>query len=207
MQEYKPVGADSIKTTHTRIIAATNKDLKCLIEEDLFRHDLYYRLNVFSIFLPPLRERKEDIPRLAYHFLKHFYRQTGKIIQGFTDEALEVLINYEWTGNVRQLKNVIERLVILADQTFLDFVYLLDHLQIKPSWEDETVPDTLIELKAFKQHLIQKKYEQTEKAFLVKALKASDGNITHAAESVGMQRSNFSALMKKHHVQADFGFT
>lgn len=203
MREYKPVGASVIKNTNVRIIAATNKDLKYLVEAELFRHDLFYRINVFPIFLPPLRERKEDIPRLAYHFLKHFCRQTGKKIQGFTDDALEVLINHEWTGNVRQLKNVIERLVIMADQTFLDLVYLLDHLQVKPSWQTEMIPDTLAELKAFKEHLISDRFEQTEKAFLIKALKAYEGNITHAAKHVGMQRSNFSTLMKKHHIQVD----
>lgn len=203
MQEYKPVGGSLFKKTHIRIIAATNKNLKRLAEKDLFRLDLFYRLNVFPVFIPPLKERKEDIPRLAYHFLKHFCRQTGKKIQGFSDEALEVLINYEWTGNVRQLKNVIERLVILSDQRFLDLVYLLDHLQIKPSWQTETIPDTLADLKAFKQSLIKEKFEQTEKAFLLKALKACDGNITHAAKYVGMQRSNFSTMMKKYHILAD----
>jgi len=203
MQEYKPVGSAAIKKTNVRIIAATNKDLKALVDEGHFRSDLFYRLNVFPIFLPPLRERKEDIPRLAYYFLRHYCGKTGKRIQGFSDEALEALINYEWKGNVRQLKNVIERLVIMADQTFLDLMYLLDHLQFKSSWSAGAIPETLDELKAFKQEFIEGNYRQIEKGFLIKALRACDGNITRAAEKVGMQRSNFSALMKKHHISTN----
>lgn len=202
-QEYKPVGASVIKKSDVRIITATNKNLKALVDSEEFRGDLFYRLNVFPIFLPPLRERREDIPRLAYHFLKHFCRQTGKRIQGFSDDALKVLINHEWRGNVRQLKNVIERLVIMADRTFLDMVYLLDHLQMKPSWHHDAIPANLAELKAYKKYLLGEQYGQVEKAFLVKALAAGNGNITHAARKAGMQRSNFSALLKKHRVKAN----
>jgi DNA-binding NtrC family response regulator len=201
-QEFKPVGANSPRKTDVRIIAATNRDLKALVDEGAFRDDLFYRLNVFPIFLPPLRKRRDDIPRLAYHFLGHFCRQTGKRIQGFSDDALEVLVNYEWPGNVRQLKNVIERLVIMADQTQLDLFYLLDHLQMKRSWGFDSVPETVDELKAFKKQVLEN-FGQTEKAFLMKALKASDGNITRAAEKVGMQRSNFSALMKKYRLSPE----
>ena len=202
MQEFKPVGANSMRKTDVRIIAATNRDLRALVDEGSFRDDLFYRLNVFPIFIPPLRKRRDDVPRLAYHFLRHFCRQTGKRIQGFSDDALEVLVNYEWPGNVRQLKNVIERLVIMADQTQVDLFYLLDHLQMKRSWGADSIPGTVEELKAFRKHVLGS-FSRTEKAFLMKALKACDGNITHAAEKVGMQRSNFSALMKKHHIRTD----
>jgi len=198
MKEYKPVGASTVKKTNARIIAATNKDLKTMVDEEKFREDLFYRFNVFPVFLPPLRERKDDIPKLAYHFLRHFCRKTGKRIKGFSDEALEVLRNHDWPGNVRQLKNAIERLVIMADQSTLDLLYLLDHLQEKRSWKGDTVPQTLEDLKAFKKQLLEEDFGQTEKAFLIKALKACNGNITQAAEKAGMQRSNFHALIKKH---------
>ena len=198
--EYKPVGASRFHKTDVRIIAATNKDLKAMIEEGKFREDLFYRLNVFPIYIPPLQDRKEDIPRLVYHFLRHFCRKTGKRIEGFSDEALESLINYDWPGNVRQLKNVVERLVIMADDTKLDLLHLLDQLQLKRSWKGHPIPETLKELNAAKKHLLEQTFGQIQKAFLINALRASNGNITRAAERVGMQRPNFCALLKKHRI-------
>ena len=202
MQEYKPVGASTFVTTDVRIIAATNQDLRKRVDDGSFRNDLYYRLNVFPIYLPPLRERKDDIPQLAYHFLKHFCKKTGKRIEGFSDDALDMLVNYQWPGNVRQLKNVIERLVIMADGRILDLLYIIDNLRMKRSWGQTSVPDTLEDLKKIKKGLLNESFRQLEKAFITKALTASDGNITRAAEGVGMQRSNFSALMKKHVLSA-----
>jgi DNA-binding NtrC family response regulator len=201
-QEYKPVGTAQAKTTDMRVIAATNQDLKDLVDQDRFREDLFYRLNVFPIYLPPLRERRDDIPRLAYHFLRSFCRQTGKRIEGFSNDALEMLVQHEWPGNVRQLKNVIEHLVIMADKAFLDIAFVSEQLQSRKSSGQMQVPGTLSELKAFKKHLLEQRFGQAEKAFLAKALKVAGGNITAAAHHVGMQRSNFSALMKKHHIQA-----
>jgi DNA-binding NtrC family response regulator len=200
--EFKPVGASRLEKSDVRIIAATNRDLKTMVDEGSFRDDLFYRLNVFPIFLPPLRERKDDIPKAAYHFLRLFCRKTGKKIEGFSDDALEMLMNYEWPGNVRQLKNVIERLVIMADRSVLDPLYLWDHLQIRPSWRGDSTPKTLEELKVIKRRLLEERFGHIEKAFLTKALKACNGNITHAAEKVGMQRPNFSSMMKKHHLSA-----
>jgi DNA-binding NtrC family response regulator len=198
--QYKPVGTSHFHTTDVRIIAATNRDLRRMVEEGEFREDLFYRINVFPIYIPPLRERKDDIPRLAYHFLRLFSRKTGKRIEGFSDEALESLIHYDWPGNVRQLKNTVERLVIMAEGTTLDLLYLLDHLEMRHSWKDNPIPETLKELNAVKKHLREDVFGQIQKAFLVKALKASDGNVSRAAEKVGMQRPNFCALMKRHHL-------
>jgi two-component system NtrC family response regulator len=201
-QEYKPVGAARHKTTDMRTIAATNQDLETLVAEGRFREDLFYRLNVFPIYLPPLKERKDDIPRLAYHFLRSFCRQTGKRIEGFSNDALEMLLQHDWPGNVRQLKNVIEHLVIMADKAFLDIAFVSEQLQTRKSSVQIQVPNTLDELKAFKKHLIEERFGQIEKAFLVKALTFAAGNITLAASNSGMQRSNFSTLMKKHQIQA-----
>lgn len=201
--EYKPVGASHFQKTDVRIIAATNRDLKAMVEDGQFREDLFYRLNVFPIYLPPLRERKDDIPRLAYHFLRHFCKKTGKRIEGFSDEALESLIHYDWPGNVRQLKNVVERLVIIADDPKLDLFHLLDQLQQKQSWKGHPVPESLKELNVAKKHLLEETFGQIQKAFLIKALRASNGNITRAAERVGMQRPNFYALLKKHRISAE----
>ncbi|MEJ2058223.1 MAG: sigma-54 dependent transcriptional regulator, partial [Desulfofustis sp.] len=127
--EYKPVGDSRTLKTDVRIIAATNRDLSNLVAEGAFREDLFYRLNVFPIRIPPLRERKEDIPRLAYHFLRLFCKETGKRIEGFTDDALALLKNHSWPGNVRQLKNTVERLVIMVDQGLLDKETLIPHIQ------------------------------------------------------------------------------
>jgi len=198
--EYKPVGGGTLKKTNARIITATNRDLKAMVAKGDFREDLFYRLNVFTIYLPALRERKADIPKLAYHFLRSFCKKTGKQIEGFSDDALEVLVNNDWPGNVRQLKNIVERLVIMADHPHLDSLFLSEQLNPKQSKNGNRVPGNLDELKAFKKALLEKEFGQMEKAFLVKALIRCNWNITRAAEKVGMQRSNFHALIKKHNI-------
>ena len=203
--EFKPVGAGRLKKADVRFIAATNRDLKTMVEEGIFREDLFYRLNVFPIVIPPLRERRDDIPRLLYHFLRETCRQTGKRVDGFSDESLEMLVNDDWPGNVRQLKNVVARLVIIADSPVLECQHLSDHWETEPDPVRDEVPDSLDELKAAKQNLLEVQFGEIEKAFLNKALSSADGNITRAARQVGMQRSNFSTLMKKHGLSAASG--
>jgi two-component system NtrC family response regulator len=203
--EYKPVGESHTIKTDVRIIAATNRDLSKLVAEGAFREDLYYRLNVFPIRIPPLRERKEDIPRLAYHFLRLFCKETGKRIEGFSDDALVLLMNHFWPGNVRQLKNTVERLVIMTDHGFLDREIITPHIQVdggSPPSGPKQVPETWEELKTLKKHLLENIFGQVERKFLAKALSDCHGNITHAAQKVGMQRSNFSKLMKSHRLSA-----
>ena len=200
--EYKSVGSNQVKKTNARIITATNMDLKKMVAEKQFREDLFYRLNVFPIHIPPLRDRKDDIPKLAYHFLKRFCRKTGKKISGFSDDALKVLVNHDWPGNVRQLKNVVERLIIMSDGNQLNQKFLYDHLEIRPenTPDDIPVPRTLDELKAAKKHFLETHFNKTETSFLKRALLENDGNITRAAKMVGMQRSNFSTQMKKYNI-------
>jgi DNA-binding NtrC family response regulator len=197
-REYKPVGLAHAKTTDIRFIAATNQDLKEMVSKNRFRGDLFYRLNVFPIYLPTLKERRDDIPRLAYHFLRSFCKQTGKRIEGFSNDALEVLTNHDWPGNVRQLKNVIEHLVIMADAAFLDLSFVAEQLETRRSSILGKVPETLEELKAVKKEILDVQFGQAERAFLIKAMTAARGNISLAAKRTGMQRSNLSALMKKH---------
>jgi DNA-binding NtrC family response regulator len=201
-REYKPVGSDQIRTTDVRIIAATNKDLQGMADEGTFREDLFYRLNGFPIYIPPLRERRDDIPRLAYHFMRVFCRKTGRRIHGFADDALEVLVGHDWPGNVRELKNAIERLVILSDRAELNFPELVQHFQGRRAFSPGRIPATLGELKTAKNHLLKEGFGNLEKAFLIRALEEAKGNITQAAARVGMQRPNFSALMKKHRIKA-----
>jgi len=200
--EYKPVGSSQEKKTNARIIVATNMDMQQMVKEKKFREDLFYRLNVFPIHIPPLRDRKNDIPTLAYYFLRRFCRKTEKKISGFSDDALKILVNFDWPGNVRQLKNVIERLVILSDGNQLNKNLLYDNLEIRQddTADDIPVPRNIDELKAVKKSFIENHFNKIEAAFLKKALSKSDGNITNAAKSVGMQRSNFSTLMKKYEI-------
>ena len=203
--EFKPVGASRLKKADVRFIAATNRDLKTMVDEGKFREDFFYRLNVFPINIPPLRERRDDIPRLLYHFLKQYCHQTGKRVDGFSDDALEMLINYDWPGNVRQLKNMVERLVIIADNRVLEYQHISDHWETNAKPPHDGIPNTLEALKSAKQNLLDNQFGEIEKAFLKKALSTAGGNITQAARHVGMQRSNFSVLMKKHGISAADG--
>ena len=202
-REFKPVGAGRLKISDVRIIAATNRDLKPMLAEGIFREDFFYRLNVFPVFIPALRERRGDIPRLLYHFLKLYCRQTGKRVDGFSDEALDRLVNHNWPGNVRQLKNVVERLVILAEDRILSHWNLSENWEKKPYPSPDLVPKTLAELKSVKRHLLEDHFGKIERTFLQNALAAAEGNIAQAARQVGMQRSNFSVLMKKHGLTAN----
>jgi DNA-binding NtrC family response regulator len=195
--EYKPVGASQFRKTNVRVVAATNKDLQTLVAEGSFREDLYYRFNVFPITLPPLRERRDDIPRLAYHFLHKFSRKTGKRITGFSDESLELLMNHHWPGNVRQLKNFIERLVIISDGDSLDLSSISNHLYNQNKFKKTQIPANIDQLKKVKRDILKVHFEPIQRAFLVNALNVSDGNISQAAKGVGLQRSNFSNLMKQ----------
>lgn len=200
--EYKPVGASIFKKTNARLISATNRDLQEMVKEGAFREDLYYRLNVFPVFLPPLRRRKDDIPRLAYHFLKHFCSRTGKRIEGFTEDALDALVKYDWPGNVRQLKNAVERLVIMADNPLLQAWDVAGDLRMNTSWKSRDIPKTRKELMAVKKQILESAFGQYEKLFLARALEESNGNITLAAERAGMKRSNFSSLIKKYNLHS-----
>jgi len=115
---------------------------------------------------------------------------------------MEMMINQEWPGNIRQLKNVVERLVIMSDQAVLNYNCLQNHFEINRHPGKDSVPNTLTELKSFKRDLLAKEYDKVENAFLQKALAAENGNISRASRRVGMQRSNFSTLLKKHHPSA-----
>lgn len=199
--EYKPVGSSRIKKTTARVVAATNRDLTKMVAQGIFREDLFYRLNVFPLHIPPLRERRRDIPEIAYHFLKIFCHKVHKKVDGFSDDALGALVNFDWPGNVRQLKNVVERLVIMCDAQELDYQSLMDNFQTDSHPpESSAIPTNLEELKVAKRSLLKDRFGPIERSFLRQALDAAEGNISHAARSVGMQRSNFSAMMKKHDI-------
>ena len=195
--EFKPVGLNRVKKFSARIIAATNRELSEMVRSGEFREDLYYRLNVFPLDIPPLRERKGDIPLLAYHFLRFFCDGVDKLIRGFTDEALDLLVNYDWPGNVRQLKNAVERLIIMIDEPTMDIGHLGQHLGLGVGQLGDSIPRSAEELMEAKKRILNQTFGAVQKAFVTRALAENQGNVSLAARSVGMQRSNFSALMKK----------
>ncbi len=166
--EFIKLGDTKTSKVNVRIIAATNKDLKKSIEEGSFREDLFYRLNVFTIQLPALRDRKEDIPALAEHFLKIYSSKESKQNLQLSDEALKFLKNYEWKGNIRELRNVIERAVILADT-----IIMPEHLPYEIQNKSNTAANSL-------------SLSSVEKNHIEKVLQYTKGNKTKAAEYMGI---------------------
>ena len=200
-QEFKRVGDSRSRKVNIRFVAATNRDLEKMIGENLFREDLFYRLDVFRIYLPPLRERREDIPLLARYFLDYYSRTMHKDVEGFSPEALRLLEVYDWPGNIREMKNMVERLVIMIDEPVADSREVAFALGGRKAGKGPApVPKTAEELKQIRREATQKIVDEIERAFIMAALKRSHGNVTRAAEQVGLLRPNFHALMRKHHI-------
>jgi DNA-binding NtrC family response regulator len=198
-REFIPLGSSTIRKVDIRLILATNKNLENMVADGLFREDFYYRIFVYPILLPPLNERKKDILPIAYHFMNSFCADMGKKIEGFDDEVARRLTEFEWPGNVRQLRNVIERAVILHESgpiSLKDLPVLGEQSDIDQLMGH--VPENNEELKALKKTIRLKAVQKVEKNFLLKALAQNDWNVTRAAEKVGLQRSNFQNLMRKY---------
>jgi transcriptional regulator with GAF, ATPase, and Fis domain len=194
-KEFRPVGGRGTVKVDVRVIAATNRDLDEMVKDGAFREDLYYRLNVFPIRVPPLRERKEDIPALTYHFLKKYSEETGKDVTHISLESIKRLTAYDWPGNVRELENIIHRAVILTKGKTLR---PRDITLPESEAAELDVPMTSEELKEKKKELREKSVEEVERAFILKALERNGWNVTKASQEVGMQRSNFQSLVKKY---------
>ena len=183
-----------------RLITATNKDLEGMLADGEFRDDLYYRINIFPIEIPPLRERRDDIPALAVHFLNHFSEEMKHRAREFSPGAMNLLMNHDWPGNVRELENVVQRAVILASGDVIRQGHLVNIIDMLPHVSLD-VPRTSEELKQIKKIARQKSVENVEKHFVLGALKRNHWNVTRAAEETGMQRSNFQALMAKYDIR------
>lgn len=181
-REFERVGGSETVQVDVRIIAATNRDLQAMVREGTFREDLYYRLNVIPIHLPPLRERPEDIVPLAYHFLGRFCERFGKRIEGFTPRAIEVLTSYRWPGNVRELENLIERTVVLCRNELIDIHDLPSHLW--RSSRDGEVP-TVDNLETLERLTIARVVQQSS-------------NLKEAARRLGISRTTLYAKMRKY---------
>jgi DNA-binding NtrC family response regulator len=198
-QKFQRVGGTEEIEVDNRIIAATNKDLKQAVEAGTFRDDLYYRLNVITIPIPPLRERKEDIPPLVEHFLLKHREVLKKKITGVSEKTLQLLMNYPWPGNVRELENALIRAMVLCHSDCIGIGDLPEELRREGKEEEEAkFPVDRQELKQMKKKAQQKIKEEIEKKFAVEALRQGEGNIQRSAAKVGMDRRQFQNLIKKY---------
>lgn len=185
------VGGNQPIHLDVRWVAATNRDLKAQVEEGGFREDLYYRLNVINVTLPPLRKRPEDIPLLASHFLRHFARELKKETAGLSDDVQEVFQVYEWPGNVRELKNLIERITVLSNDGTVTVEDLPDNM-LEAYREQIGVAITDVNESRYKEAI-----EEFRRAFIVRTLRITKGNQAHAARLLGLHRNTLI-----HHIRS-----
>jgi two-component system response regulator AtoC len=203
-KSFRHVGGEKYIETDVRIIAATNRNLRRLVEEGQFRSDLFYRLNVVPIYLPPLRERKEDIFPLIEYFVQSFNKKIGRSISNVSNEALKLLIDHDWPGNIRELKNVIEHMIITTKGDVISIESLPTEIKgtkvnvdlgsySAASVSKEILPDFI----GAKRELAAR----FEKDYLGKLLEKNNWNITQSAKEIKMHRSSFQRLMRKHGLQ------
>jgi two-component system, NtrC family, response regulator GlrR len=185
---FYPVGSEKLTEVDVRVLAATNKDLAEQVKKGLFREDLYYRVHVIPIHLPPLRERKEDIPALVDFFLDELNKQTGKEIKGLTPQAMQKLMFYDWPGNVRELRNVIEYAVAMSNN-------------------DRITDDLILSTKGVvteeKLQPLKEARDAFEKTYLTYLLQTTGGNVSEAARLAGKYRADLYVLLRKHHLNPD----
>ncbi len=179
--EFRRVGGNKALRVDVRMIAATNKDLQAGIKAGTFREDLYYRLNVINVTIPPLRERKEDIAELAGYFLKKYAKKLAKQVRAFTAEALELLSSYRWPGNVRELENVVERAVIVCETGRIGA-------------EDLSIPSYA----AVAEMNVNPSLEEMEKNYILRVLKETGGNQSKASQLLGIDRKTLYLKLKKY---------
>ncbi|MBF0302639.1 MAG: sigma-54-dependent Fis family transcriptional regulator [Desulfamplus sp.] len=198
-KEITPVGSEETIKVDVRVIASTNRDLKKMAEDGRFRDDLYFRLNVVTLEIPPLSERSEDIPSLSLHFLKLFSKKNRRDIKGFTPEAMDAMIRYRWPGNVRELMNCIERAVVLARSDYLsldDLPFAAQangNIEISQMVQSITIPDvdsTASEISFTKDISLA----EIEREAVLRTLESAEGNRSEAARRLGITRKT---LLKK----------
>jgi two-component system response regulator HydG len=191
-RELTRVGGEEVLRIDVRLIAATNKDLLREIESHRFRDDLYYRLNVVNLTVPPLRERREDIPLLAQHFLRHFAEKNRKNMKGLTPQAMDRLLRYDWPGNVRELMNAIERGVVLARSEYVDEeqLPLILETEGRGMSPKENAPGDL-------------SLDEVEKTTILNTLESVGGNKSEAARRLGITRKTLHAKLKKYGIPSE----
>jgi len=187
-REFEPIGSTQTIKVDTRVIAATNKNLEEEIRQGRFREDLFYRINVVTIEVPPLRERHEDIPLLADFFLKRFAEKNRRVIKGFTPRAVDLMMRYNWSGNVRELENVVERAVIMARGEMITPMEFPENLKEL----DQELRETRIDIAA------GRSLKEVEKEMILRTLEETGGNRTHAADILGISRRTLQLKLKEY---------
>ena len=196
-QKFERVGGAEMIFVDVRVIAATNRDLRGEIQKGLFREDLYYRLNVIPIAVPPLRERKSDIPILVEHFIGEFCLENNKEMKKISPEAMGLLVSYSWPGNVRELKNVVERMVIMTRGPMIEAKDVPDPVREQPKAPPEF---SFLEF-----NLLKDARREFEKRFIMKKLTENDENISKTAELIGIERSNLHRKIKSYAIDMKKG--
>jgi PAS domain S-box-containing protein len=188
--EYEPLGGTSSVRVDVRVVAATNKDLIALVQSRQFRDDLYYRLNVVKIDLPPLSHRREDIPLLVEHFVEKFKLKTGKILSGVSHEVMSFLMRYDFPGNVRELENIIEHAFVMCKGEIIELRHLPPELV-------ESAKETVVEAKE-----VNKPLQTAEAEVIRKALERNEGNRLRTARELGIDRSTLWRKIKRYGIVA-----
>jgi DNA-binding NtrC family response regulator len=190
---FERVGSNKTLTADVRLVAATNRDLSLEVKNGKFREDLYFRLSVMEITLPPLRERPEDIPLLAKLFLREFASENNKTVNDFTSDALEAIMNYSWPGNVRELRTAVEHAVVLSRG---DRISLRD---LPPTLRATAAAPNPARLLAAPDLTVT----EAEKQLIVRALKDCEGNRTLAAKKLGMSRRTLHRKLHLYHLEGN----
>jgi transcriptional regulator with PAS, ATPase and Fis domain len=172
-----------------------------MIEEGTFREDLFYRLNIVPIYLPPLRKRREDIPLLINHFLEKYNKKRNKNIKGVSPEAMNLLMDFEWPGNIRELENIVERLVIMSEGETIEASHVPMYIRGKEVYMKITTPRTNEEFKKMKKQIRAKAIENVERAFVIDVLRRNDWNVSKAARDIGVKRQNLQSLIRKYNIK------
>jgi DNA-binding NtrC family response regulator len=192
--EFEHVGGVHTIQVDVRLVVATNRDLQKEVEEGRFREDLYYRLNVVPIHLPPLRERKEDIPLLVEHFIDKFNTKLNRKIEKVSEEALNLVVNYQWPGNIRELENVIERCILFSEGPEIGAENLPEQLIERSS----SVPSAVtMSADASMKDIVKQATAELERDLIVKALEETKGNVTRAAKRLKISRKSLQNKMKE----------
>jgi transcriptional regulator with GAF, ATPase, and Fis domain len=196
--EVRPVGGVNTKKVDVRLIAATNKDLEQGVRDGWFREDLYYRLNVFCILLPPLRERVESVPELALHFIEKARKKLNKTIAGIEDRAVKAMQHYPWPGNIREMQNIIERSAVLTKEDIIRLENLPTiFTDTYESCHGENLNRRRVSFKAER----ERQLVRTEKGIISRYLEETSGNVAKAARLANVPRRTFYRLLEKHDIE------